>query len=364
MTITKAARAQVNVQFSGDNKSILLPSVFLAPIRLDIVRFVHTNLNKNRRQPVGVHVEAGHQTSAESWGTGRAVARIPRVGGGGTHRSGQGAFGNMCRGGRMFAPTKTFRRWHRKVNVNLKRFATVSAIAASALPSLVLARGHSIEQIPEVPLVIAESKLATITKTKDAVALLKEVGAYADIERVKASRRIRAGRGKSRNRRYVQKLGPLVVYGSNNNFVKAFRNISGVEFQSVNSLNLLRLAPGGHLGRFIIWAESAFEELETIYGSQTVTSQKKKGYKLPYAKMSNPDLAKIFASDNIRAVLRPRIAPVRAQRKTPSVANKTFLLKLNPHAATVVPKVEVPKAEQEERAKILDAYLKNLRATN
>jgi len=26
--------------------------------------------------------------SAESWGTGRAVARIPRVGGSGTHRSG------------------------------------------------------------------------------------------------------------------------------------------------------------------------------------------------------------------------------------------------------------------------------------
>ena len=37
----------------------------------------------------------GHQTSAESWGTGRAVARIPRVRGGGTHRSGQGAFGNV-----------------------------------------------------------------------------------------------------------------------------------------------------------------------------------------------------------------------------------------------------------------------------
>lgn len=40
-------------------------------------------------------VVSGHQTSAESWGTGRAVARIPRVRGGGTHRSGQGAFGNV-----------------------------------------------------------------------------------------------------------------------------------------------------------------------------------------------------------------------------------------------------------------------------
>lgn len=84
---------------------------------------------------------SGHQTSAESWGTGRAVARIPRVRGGGTHRSGQGAFGNMCRGGRMFAPTRIWRRWHRKINVNQKRYAMVSAIAATSSPALVMSKG-------------------------------------------------------------------------------------------------------------------------------------------------------------------------------------------------------------------------------
>jgi len=86
-------------------------------------------------------VFVGHQTSAESWGTGRAVARIPRVRGGGTHRSGQGAFGNMCRGGRMFAPTKPWRRWHRRININQKRYALVSAIAASGVPALVMSKG-------------------------------------------------------------------------------------------------------------------------------------------------------------------------------------------------------------------------------
>ena len=95
-----------------------LPAVFTAPIRTDIVQSVHTRVAKNKRQAYAVSVEAGHQTSAISWGTGRAVARIPRVGGGGTHRSGQAAFGNMCRGGRMFAPTKVFRRWHVKVNIS------------------------------------------------------------------------------------------------------------------------------------------------------------------------------------------------------------------------------------------------------
>merc|ERR1712057_109817 len=122
-----------------------LPSVFVSPIRPDIVRRVHTALNKNNRQAYAVNKMAGFQTSAESLGTGRAVSRIPRVHGGGTHRSGQAAFGNMCRGGRMFAPTKIWRKWHVKVSQNQKRFATVSAVAATAVPSLVLARGHRID---------------------------------------------------------------------------------------------------------------------------------------------------------------------------------------------------------------------------
>jgi large subunit ribosomal protein L4e len=47
----------------------------------------------------------------------------------------------------MFAPTKTWRRWHRKINVNLKRYAVCSAIAATAVPALVMARGHKIDQV-------------------------------------------------------------------------------------------------------------------------------------------------------------------------------------------------------------------------
>merc|ERR1712043_135856 len=119
---------------------VTLPAVFKAPIRNDIVHFVHSNIAKNSRQPYAVHKHAGHQTSAESWGTGRAVARIPRVRGGGTHRSGQGAFGNMCRGGRMFAPTKTWRKWHHRINQKQRRYAMCSAIAATGVPALVMAK--------------------------------------------------------------------------------------------------------------------------------------------------------------------------------------------------------------------------------
>ena len=91
------ARPLVTV-FGEDGESASqtrLPAVFKAPIRTDVVQFVHTNMRKNKRQPYAVSAKAGHQTSAESWGTGRAVSRIPRVRGGGTHRSGQAAFGNV-----------------------------------------------------------------------------------------------------------------------------------------------------------------------------------------------------------------------------------------------------------------------------
>ena len=170
-----AARPLVNVQgLDGPAGQAQLPAVFSAPLRADIVQTVHTHLNKNKRQPYAPAMNAGHQTAAESWGTGRAVSRIPRVPGGGTHRAGQAAFGNMCRGGHMFAPNHVWRRWHRRVNVNLKRYAVCSALAATALPSLVLARGHKIETVPEVPLVV-DGAAADMTKTKQAVELLTKV---------------------------------------------------------------------------------------------------------------------------------------------------------------------------------------------
>ncbi|KAK7378607.1 hypothetical protein VNO80_04053 [Phaseolus coccineus] len=332
-----AARPLVSVQtLEGDAApTVPLPDVMKAPIRPDIVNFVHSNISRNSRQPYAVSKRAGHQTSAESWGTGRAVSRIPRVPGGGTHRAGQAAFGNMCRGGRMFAPTKIWRRWHRKINIQQKRHAVVSAIAASAIPSLVQARGHSIESVPELPLVVSDS-IESVEKSKEAVKILQKIGAFPDAEKAKLSRGIRPGKGKMRNRRYISRRGPLIVYGSEGaKAVKAFRNIPGVEVANVDRLNLLKLAPGGHLGRFIIWTKSAFEKLDSIYGSFDKASEKKKGYLLPRAKMVNSDLARIINSDEVQSVVRPVNKEVkRATLKKNPLKNLNVMLKLNPYAKT------------------------------
>ncbi len=123
----------------------------------------------------------------------------------------------------MFAPTKVWRRWHRKVNLNEKRTAACSALAASALTSLVMARGHRVDAVPELPLVVENKALQNLDKASKAVTLLKSLNAYDDVERVIESHKIRVGVGKSRNRRYVQRRGPLVVYGEKGPFLKALR---------------------------------------------------------------------------------------------------------------------------------------------
>jgi len=312
--------------------TVPLPAVFKAPIRPDIVNFVHQNISKNARQPYAVNVDAGHQTSAESWGTGRAVARIPRVRGGGTHRSGQGAFGNMCRGGRMFAPTKTWRNWHRRVNTNQKRYAIVSALAASSVPALVMSKGHLIQETSEVPLVVTDN-IQTYDKTKQAVTFLRRLKIWNDIQKVYKSRRNRAGVGKMRNRRRVQRRGPLIVYNQDQGLTKAFRNIPGVETINVNRLNLLKLAPGGHVGRFIVWTESAIKQLDGLYGTWRKESEAKKGYNLPLPKMSNTDLSRLLKSDEIQKVIRGPIKQVvRRRTKLNPLRNNRAMAKLNPYA--------------------------------
>jgi large subunit ribosomal protein L4e len=312
-----------------------LPAVFTSPIRNDVVQAVHTNMAKNKRQPYAVSRHAGEQTSAESWGTGRAVARIPRVPGGGTHRAGQGAFGNMCRGGRMFAPTRVWRRWHRRTNKNQKRFAVCSALAATAHPSLVLARGHRVEKVSEIPLVITDVSAADLEKpkTKDAVSLLKALRAYEDVNKVKETVKTRAGKGKMRNRRRVKRKGPLIVYNKKNQYLKAFRNLPGIELSAVDSLDLLQLAPGGHLGRFVIWFKDAFDRLDSIFGTQKYLSKTKGGFKIPRALMSNPDLSRIINSDEIQSRLRPVIKQrtFHIRKKNP-LKNFGALVKLNPYA--------------------------------
>jgi len=240
----------------------------------------------------------------------------------------------------MFAPTKVWRKWHVKVPQGQRRFATTSALAASTVVPLVQARGHRVSNVPELPLVVSDSAFS-FTKTRDAVTLLKGVGAYSDVVKVTKSRKTRAGKGKLRGRRHRQRRGPLVIFNpadeSSVGVVKAFRNIPGVETCTVNALNLLQLAPGGHLGRFVIWTESAFKALNTLYGSTTEAGEK--NYVLPSNIVANADLTRLINSSEVQSVLRAVKGGAKQKKggkagvlKKNPLVNRQILLRLNPYA--------------------------------
>ncbi len=199
----------------------------------------------------------------------------------------------------------------------------------------------------------------SFTKTKQAVQFLKAVNAYDDVQKVIDSKNLRAGVGKMRNRRHTQRRGPLVVYGEDKGLVKAFRNLPGVELLPVASLNFLKLAPGGHLGRFIIWTKSAFEALDSVFGTYKTGSTLKKGYFLPQPIISNPDISRIINSDEIQSVVRPaKEGPKRASLKKNPLRNVEAMLQLNPYAQAVRRAEQLAK---EERAKSKDAKVKKAR---
>jgi large subunit ribosomal protein L4e len=375
-----ASRPLVSVISTKTGESIgeqvKLPQVFLAPIRPDVVQIVHTGVAKNARQPYGVSRMAGEWATAHSWGTGRAVSRAPRVHGGGTHRSGQVSGANFARGARMFAPTRIWRRWHVKVSRGQRRYAVASALAASALPALVMSRGHRIDSVPELPLVLSEDS-ESLRRTKDAVALLKAIGAYEDVEHAAKSKNQRAGRGKMRNRRYTMRRGPLIIYansekdpksGAPDNLSRAFRNLPGVECCHVERLNLLQLAPGGHLGRFCIFTKQAFERLDEIYATG------KSGFKFPRAVMTQADLSRIINSDEVQSALRPiRRVPRLPRLKRNALRNRRMMRLLNPAYDAFIRKMSerVPDASRRlpasERARVRaigKRYIRQLLDTN
>jgi large subunit ribosomal protein L4e len=100
----------------------------------------------------------------------------------------------------------------------------------------------------------------------------------------------------------------------------------------VNRLNLLQLAPGGHIGRFIIWTEGAFKSLDSVFGTRKQDSKQKQGYRPPQSLLTNADIQRIMRSDEVQSALRaPRPAPRRATRKKNPLKNVGAMVKLNPY---------------------------------
>jgi large subunit ribosomal protein L4e len=206
---------------------------------------------------------AGKKTTAESRGTGSGAARIPRVKGG----SGRAAFAPGTMKGRAAHPQRAEKVIVKNIPKKEAKLALTSAIAATATKEVVLGRGHKIEKVVGLPLVVDDA-FESLTKAKEVEDAFASLGLTEDVVRVRDSRNIRAGKGKSRGRRIKQAIGPLIVVVEGKGLVNAASNLPGVEVTTVANLNTEMLAPGTHPGRLTVWTNGAIAKLNSLYGEK------------------------------------------------------------------------------------------------
>jgi large subunit ribosomal protein L4e len=237
-----------------------LPEVFSYEVREDVIKRAYLAALTARIQPQGRDPMAGKRTTAESWGVGYGIARVPRVRGERHPRAASAAFVTMAVGGRRAHAPAVEKRIREKINKKERRLAIRSAIAATAIRELVEKRGHILPPKISLPIVV-KAEFEEIETTKQAKEFLTSMGLWSDVERVRKRIKIRAGKGKMRGRRYKGGKSLLVVFSGKCKAAKAFRNLPGVTVAYVKNLSVLHLAPGGIPGRLTLWSESAIKTL-------------------------------------------------------------------------------------------------------
>ena len=237
---------------NGDDAGeVELPAVFGTAFRPDLIKRSVLAAQANRQQDAGTDEYAGLRTPAESQGSGRGMAHVPR-------QNGRAREVPQAVSGRAAHPPKAEKDRGLDINKKERKLATRSAIAATADADRVAERGHAFDEELDLPLVVSD-EFEELLKTKKAVDTLESLGVYADIERAEAGKTVRAGRGTTRGRKYTQPKSILVVTSEEPSL--AARNLAGADVATAAEVNVEDLAPGTDAGRLTLWTESAVEEV-------------------------------------------------------------------------------------------------------
>jgi large subunit ribosomal protein L4e len=234
-----------------DAGTVDLPEVFETAYRPDLIKRAVLAAQANRKQAYGADPYAGMRTPAESFGSGRGMAHVPR-------ENGQGARVPQTVGGRKAHPPKAEKDQGKGINDKERKLAIRSAIAATTDAERVAERGHAFDEDLDLPLVVSDD-FEDLVKTREVVDLLETLGVHADVERADDGRKVKAGRGKTRGRKYREPKSILFVTSEEPS--KAARNLAGADVTTAAEVNAEDLAPGTHAGRLTLWTESAVAEV-------------------------------------------------------------------------------------------------------
>jgi len=239
--------------YGEESGSLDLPEVFGTQFRPDLIKRAVGVAQANAKQDYGADELAGLRTSAESPGSGRGMAHVPRT-------NGQAARVPQAVGGRKAHPPKAEKDQGKEINDKERKLAFRSAVAATVDADAVDERGHEFEDDLDLPVVVSDD-FEDLEKTKEVVSFLEGLGAYADVERADEGRSVRAGQGKLRGRKYQTPTSILFVTSSDAGPSKAARNLAGVDVATAANVDVEDLAPGTAAGRLTVWTESAVEEV-------------------------------------------------------------------------------------------------------
>ncbi|MDR0309366.1 MAG: 50S ribosomal protein L4 [Candidatus Methanoplasma sp.] len=243
----------VNGEVSG---TIDVPDVFSSEYRPDVIKKAILAAAANNRQPYGPAERSGMRHSVSTWGKGRGVSRVQRLKAG---KKATESPNNVS--GRRAHPPRPERIWDQKVNKKESRLARFSAVAATGCADCVRERGHQFDDSISFPIVI-EDEFQNMASTSEISEVFDSIGIGYDVERAKEGTKIRAGRGKMRNRRYRTPRSILIVVSEKDVPVfKGASNLPGVEVESVSTLNTSMLAPGGDAGRLTVYTRSAITKM-------------------------------------------------------------------------------------------------------
>jgi len=227
-----------------------LPEIFESEFRPDLIRRAVQAAQANRKQDYGADEHAGMRTPAESFGSGRGMAHVPREGG-------RARRVPQTVGGRPAHPPKTETDHSLDVNDKERQKAIRSAIAATTDADLVSERGHEFDDDVELPLVVSD-EFEDVYKTQEVVDVIEALGIAADVGRADGTK-IRAGQGSTRGRKYRRKKSILFVTSEEPS--RGARNLAGADVTTASEVNAEELAPGTQPGRLTVWTESAIEEV-------------------------------------------------------------------------------------------------------
>ncbi|SDF07235.1 50S ribosomal protein L4 [Halorientalis regularis] len=242
--------ATVHTLDGDEDGEVDLPEVFETQLRPDLIRSAVLAAQANRKQDYGSDEYAGLRTPAESFGSGRGMAHVPREGGK-ARRVPQAV------GGRRAHPPKSEKDRTQDINDKERKLAVRSALAATTDEETVRERGHEFDDGVDLPLVVADD-FEDLQKTQAVVDVLEALGLEADIERADETK-IKAGQGKTRGRKYRRPSSILFVTSEEPS--RAARNLAGADVATGREVNAEDLAPGGQPGRLTVWTESALEEV-------------------------------------------------------------------------------------------------------